>query len=160
MQPDQTADYKRPESVLVVVYSRDRQMLLLERCQPVGFWQSVTGSMAWQEHEPRQTACRELYEETGIQATGLCDCQKQYRYPILPQWRHRYQPGTAENTEHLFALELAEPYPINLNPREHRAYRWLEPATAAELASSWSNRDAILHLDQYCRSQTRPNDGS
>ena len=39
--------WKRPESVLVVVYTVAGEFLLMERAQPVGFWQSVTGSLRW-----------------------------------------------------------------------------------------------------------------
>jgi dATP pyrophosphohydrolase len=36
--------YKIPISVLVVVHTPDLQVLLLERADRPGFWQSVTGS--------------------------------------------------------------------------------------------------------------------
>ena len=36
--------YKIPVSVLVVVYTPELEVLLLERADKPGFWQSVTGS--------------------------------------------------------------------------------------------------------------------
>ncbi len=36
--------YKRPVSVLVVVHDPQGQVLLIERADQPGFWQSVTGS--------------------------------------------------------------------------------------------------------------------
>ncbi len=143
-------DYKRPESVLVVVYTLTGKVLLLERQEPTGFWQSVTGSMHRDEHEPIVTARRELEEETGlVDAAVLCDCHKRYQYPILPQWRHRYRPDVSENTEHLFQLELPEECAIRINPGEHSDHRWLPAETAAAQASSWSNRDAIQNLESF-----------
>ena len=55
--------YKQPVSVLVVIYTAKLDVLLLERADHPGYWQSVTGSQ-----EPGETlletANRELVEET------------------------------------------------------------------------------------------------
>jgi NUDIX domain-containing protein len=51
--------FKIPISVLVVIHTPDLQVLLLERADHPGFWQSVTGSQ--DEGETlRQTAAREV----------------------------------------------------------------------------------------------------
>ena len=140
--------FKRPESILVVVYTHTGKVLLLERQEPSGFWQSVTGSMHWDENEPIVTARRELDEETGlVGATALYDCHKRYQYPILPQWRHRYQLGVSKNIEHLFLLELPEECVIRIDPGEHSDYWWLPAETAAAQVGSWSNYDAIKNLE-------------
>ncbi|MFZ4693334.1 MAG: NUDIX domain-containing protein, partial [Burkholderiaceae bacterium] len=60
-------DYKIPESVLVVIFSSDLQVLLLERADKLGFWQSVTGSKDSIDEPLRETAIREVFEETGLQ---------------------------------------------------------------------------------------------
>ncbi|MDX1563127.1 MAG: dihydroneopterin triphosphate diphosphatase, partial [Gammaproteobacteria bacterium] len=121
--------FRRPESVLVVIHTRSLDCLLLERIEPAGFWQSVTGSLGWDE-TVLAAARREVREETGIDASALRSTGITQRFPILPQWRARYEPGVAENTEHLCYLELAERCPVTLNPAEHRAYRWLPLADA------------------------------
>jgi dATP pyrophosphohydrolase len=136
------SDYKRPESVLVVVHTRAGEVLMLERREPAGFWQSVTGSLEWGEL-PAAAACRELREETGLEV-DIIDCHKTNRFPIHPAWRARYAPETETNLEHVFRAEYASRPEISLNPREHRSCRWLPRASAAELAGSWTNRDAIL----------------
>ncbi|MFQ5756707.1 MAG: dihydroneopterin triphosphate diphosphatase [Acidiferrobacterales bacterium] len=138
--------FKRPESVLVIVYTRTGKVLLMRRKDRPGFWQSVTGSMKWHEREPAVTACRELKEETGLNTDdGLRDWGKTYRFEIMPQWQHCYPPGTRENLEHLFSLELAEEAIVTLNPAEHVEYEWLSVSEAEKRATSWTNRDAI-HL--------------
>lgn len=139
--------YKQPVSVLVIVHTPDLQVLLLERADRPGFWQSVTGS----QHEGEtleQTALRELAEETGIDASRyeLIDWQQQNRYEIYLRWRHRYAPGVTHNTEHVFAVEVPGPLDIVLAPREHLAYAWLPWHEAAEKAFSWSNAEAIREL--------------
>lgn len=136
------AGLKRPESVLVVVATRAGEVLLLERCQPRGFWQSVTGSLEGGE-TPRQAAQRELWEETGLQG-DIEDCRQQNVYPILPAWRHRYAPEVTHNREHVFRLLLDErPAELFLSPREHCRGRWLPRTEALEQASSATDRAAI-----------------
>jgi len=142
--------FKRPESVLVVVYTRAGKVLLLRRADHPEFWQSVTGSMEWGDEQPAQTAARELREETGIAVTPemLTDWKLQNRYEIFPQWRYKYTPGVCENTEHFFSLELADEQAVNLSPQEHGEYAWVPFSEAVERVFSWTNRDALLLIMQ------------
>lgn len=132
--------WKRPESILVVVYTTAGEVLLMERTQPDGFWQSVTGSLLWGE-EPATAACRELREETGLDALPR-DCKIQNSFPILPAWRTRYEPGVQENLEHVFAVELGATCSIQLSG-EHSQYEWLDTCTAIARCTSWTNAEAI-----------------
>ena len=146
------APHKIPVSTLVVIHTADLKVLLLERADHPGFWQSVTGS----QHEGEalaDTAAREVAEETGIDA-------RQYRleawnlsnvYEIYPVWRHRYAPGVTHNTEHVFGLEVPREIPVTLAPREHVSSQWLPWKEAADRVFSWSNRKAILMLPERKR---------
>ena len=140
-----TTSYKRPESVLVLVYTELGHVLMLERSQPEGFWQSVTGSLEWDEL-PEQAAIRELYEETGLKDQLLINCQLEHSFPILPEWRHRYHPDVQENREYVYSLRLSAPCKIRLNPNEHNKYEWLDYRTAIQRCSSWTNRQAIERI--------------
>jgi dATP pyrophosphohydrolase len=150
--------YKQPVSVLVLVYTTDLRVLLLERADFPAHWQSVTGSC--EPGEPLEvTAARELREETGIDAArhgGVIDWNVANVYEIFPQWRHRYPPGTTQNTEHVFAVAVATPVEVTLSPREHLAYAWLPWRDAARRCFSWSNRDAILDLPRRAGILTDP----
>lgn len=138
--------YKRPESVLVVVVDGAGEVLLLRRRRPADFIQSVTGSLRWGE-SARQAALRELREETGIQAgMALQDLSHCVEFPIKLPWRERYAPGTWVNREHWFLLRLPCRRSIRLSPMEHTAYYWSAWPRAARMASSRTNRDAILGL--------------
>lgn len=137
--------YKRPESVLIVVYTDRLDCLVLNRVDPPGFWQSVTGTLRWGEGHAA-AAARELAEETGLDPAGLEDAGLRQRFPILPAWRHRFAPGVEENLEHLWYLRLLEACEIRLNAAEHSEYRWLPAAAAAAKVSSWTNRNAIERL--------------
>lgn len=144
--------YKIPVSVLAVIYTSSLEVLLLERADHPGYWQSVTGSQ--DEGETlRETAVREVFEETGLDAGlyTLTDWQVQNVYDIYPVWRHRYPPGTAHNTEHVFGLELPAMLPARLSPREHLSHMWLPWQAAAEKVFSPSNRAAILQLPERMR---------
>lgn len=140
-------NFKRPESVLVLVYTEAGEVLMLRRRMPDDFWQSVTGSLEWDE-TPEQAARRELCEETGLQpgldGITLVDCRITNRFPILPAWRARYAADVVENTEYVFRAVCAERPAIRLDHAEHLEHRWLARAEAAALATSYTNRDAIL----------------
>ena len=138
---------KQPISVLVVVYTADLKVLLLERADHPGYWQSITGSRDGEE-SLMDTAIREIREETGLDARShsLNDWQLQNVYEIYPHWRYRYPPGVTHNTEHVFGLRLAETVPIQVSPREHLKYQWLSWQDAADKVFSPSNRTAILRL--------------
>ena len=141
--------YKIPVSVLVVVHTEDLQVLLLERADHPGYWQSVTGSQD-PEETLYQTAVREVTEETGLDAAGyiLTDWQKQNRYEIYEEWRWRYGPDVYFNTEHVFDLCVPCTLPIEIAAREHLNYVWLPWQQAAEKVFSSSNAEAIRELPQ------------
>lgn len=138
---------KQPVSVLVVIYTRNLDVLLLERAAHPGYWQSVTGSRENQE-TLLNTAAREVSEETGLDTSQfvLSDWRQTNHYEIFAEWRHRYAPGVTENTEHVFGLLLPERQPISISPGEHRQFVWLSWQEAAEKCFSASNRHAILEL--------------
>ncbi len=139
-------EYKRPESVLVVIYTVSGDVLLLERQQPPGYWQSVTGSLRWDE-TPEQAAQREVVEETGLEAGDLLvDCGYKNRFEILPAWRARYAPDVRQNIEYVFSIALPEPVQVSLNPAEHCQAQWLPARLAALRASSYTNQIAIERL--------------
>jgi len=140
---------KQPISVLVVIYTAALDVLLLERADHPGYWQSVTGSRDGIE-TIRETAIREASEETGLETTRfiLTDWQLQNSYEIYPHWRHRYPEGVTQNTEHVFGLQLPQQMPIHISPREHLNYQWLPYQQAADKVFSPSNREAILQLPE------------
>ena len=152
-----TVHYKQPVSVLVVIYTRALEVLLLERADFPGYWQSVTGSRDGAE-TLRETALRETFEETGIRAGDypLTDWQVQNVYDIYPRWIHRFPPGTTHNTEHVFGLELPAPVAVQLSAREHLNHLWLPWQAAAEKVFSPSNREAILQLPNRAGMQIPP----
>jgi dATP pyrophosphohydrolase len=142
--------YKLPVSVLVLVHTADREVLLLERALRPGYWQSVTGSLDLAGEPLENAALREVREETGIDATAgrLTRWNVVYTFEIYQQWRHRFAPGVIHNVEHVFALELGSRVPVTIAPQEHVAFDWLPWREAAARCFSWSNRDAIVMLGE------------
>ena len=147
---------KIPESVLVVIHTARLDVLLIERADKPGFWQSVTGSKDRLDEPLAETAVREVAEETGIAVgsldvplTGLRDWGLRNVYEIYPVWRHRYAPGVTHNTEHVFGLQVPAGIPVTLNPREHLRLEWLPWKEAADRCFSPSNAEAILQLPRF-----------
>lgn len=152
--------FKIPQSVLVVIYTRALDVLVLRRTDGDGlgaeYWQSVTGSKNSVDEGWALTAAREVAEETGIICTpgsigsvNLVDWQLENIYDIYPQWLHRYAPGVSRNTERIFGLQLQERCAVQLDSREHTAYEWLPYHQAAERCFSPSNAEAILQLPRF-----------
>ena len=147
---------KIPESVLVVIHTHDLQVLLIERADRPGFWQSVTGSKDALDEPAVQTAIREVAEETGITVgsptlplANLRDWQLRNVYEIYATWRHRYAPGVTHNTEHVFGLRVPRDVAVTLSPREHLRFEWLPMRQAAQRCFSPSNAEAILRLPHF-----------
>ena len=148
--------YKKPVSVLVVIYTPDLQVLLLERADHPGYWQSVTGSQHPDE-TLSQTAAREIAEETGLNAANflLTDLHSLNKYEIFQEWRWRYAPGVTHNTEHAFSLLLPEPAPVTVSPREHLRYAWFPQQEAVEKVFSYSNAEMIRKLFPSARTHKK-----
>ncbi len=141
--------FKTPISALVLIHTNDLQVLIMERADKSGFWQSVTGSLE-QGETPLQAAIREVQEETGLDATqyDLQDWHATNVYEIYPHWRHRYAPEVTHNTEHLFGLLLPDTLPIKMAPDEHVQYQWVDWREAAKRVFSWTNIDALSKLGE------------
>ena len=146
----QSAAFKIPVSVLVVIHTPDLQVLVLDRSSAPGFWQSVTGSVDHTDEPLRDTAMREVREETAIDAAAsgnvLIDWQYSSRFEIYQRWVSRYAPGVTHNTEHVFGLTI--PRPVAPVLTEHTAYEWLPWRDAADKCFSWSNAEAIRQLPE------------
>jgi dihydroneopterin triphosphate diphosphatase len=148
--------HKIPESVLVVIHTAAGDVLLIERADKPGFWQSVTGSKDEPGEPLMQTCIREVAEETGIRIgaggvppDALVDWALSNVYEIYPVWRHRYAPGVTHNTEHVFGLQVPPQVMITLNPREHLQHTWLPWREAADRCFSPSNAEAVLMLPRF-----------
>src|ERR1700722_73973 len=137
--------FRRPESVLIVIHTDAKEFLLMERRKPAGFWQSVTGSLEWGEMADR-AARREVIEETGITQGVLVNLQWTQVYEILPAFGKVYAPGVTLNLEHAFSLRLQDRVPVVLSDAEHVQFRWASAADAMETASSSTNRAVIAEL--------------
>ncbi len=144
--PTPARPYRRPESVLVVVYASGGEVLLLRRQRPFEFWQSITGSLLPGETHDK-AAARELGEETGLEDNGTLAYTGVSRvFVIDPRWRDRYPPGVFENVEYEWHFRLDAPREVTLSPGEHSAFNWVPLEEAIERVWSWTNREALEDL--------------
>jgi dATP pyrophosphohydrolase len=153
----QAPAYKIPESVLVVIFTADLEVLLIRRTD-AGTWQSVTGSKDFVHEAWHETAKREVHEETGLQTDHLdlqlSDWGLENIYEIYPSWRSRYAPQVSRNTERVFGLALPSRMPVTLNPQEHTEFQWLPWRQAADECFSPSNAEAILMLPRFVKGRS------
>lgn len=142
----QAKTFRRPLSVLVIVFTDAAEVLLLRRAQPFDFWQSITGSlMAAESHA--DAAKRELFEETGLSDEGVLSYSGISRqFVIDPRWRDRFEPGAIENVEFEWHYRLPARAGIAMSAAEHSDFVWLPAESAAERVWSWTNRDALHGL--------------
>jgi dATP pyrophosphohydrolase len=145
--------------VLVVIHTAELEVLLIERADKPGYWQSVTGSKDRLDEPLAETAVREVFEETGIRIgsaevplANLRDWQLANVYEIYPVWRHRYAEGVTHNTEHVFGLRVPRDVAVTLSPREHLQHVWLPYREAADRCFSPSNAEAVLQLPRFLTS--------
>ncbi|THA07931.1 dihydroneopterin triphosphate diphosphatase [Rodentibacter pneumotropicus] len=137
--------YKNPHSVLVVIYTENRdRVLMLQRQDDPDFWQSVTGSL--EENEtPRQAAIRELWEEVRLKitenSTALFDCNESVEFEIFPHFRYKYAPNVTHCQENWFLLAVEWEFTPQLS--EHLAYQWVSAEQAAKMTKSPNNAEAI-----------------
>jgi dATP pyrophosphohydrolase len=155
-EPHAARPPKVPESVLVVIHSPGLEVLLIERADRPGYWQSVTGSKDEPGEPLVETAVREVAEETGIEIGGpqvplaaLRDWGLENVYEIYPVWRHRYAAGVTHNTEHVYGLTVPRDIAVRLAPREHLRHVWLPWREAADRCFSPSNAEAVLQLPRF-----------
>jgi dATP pyrophosphohydrolase len=150
--------FKIPVSALVLVYTPELEVLLIERADHPEHWQSVTGSRNAEDEPLAETARRELLEETGIDADeygGVVDWNLSNDFEIYRKWSGRYPPGTTHNTEHVFGLQVPQRVPVTLAPREHLRHVWLPWREAAAKVFSWTNRAAIEALPERVQAHSR-----
>ena len=137
--------YKNNQSVLVVIYAKDtNRVLMLQRQDDTDFWQSVTGTIESGE-TPKKTAIRELWEEVRLEisenSTVLFDCKESIEFEIFPHFRYKYAPNVTHCREHWFLLAMEQEFEPVLS--EHLAYRWVSPEQAIQMTKSSNNAEAI-----------------
>ena len=137
--------YKNNQSVLVVIYAKDtNRVLMLQRQDDPDFWQSVTGTIESGE-TPKNTAIRELWEEVRLEisenSTALFDCKESIEFEIFPHFRYKYAPNVTHCHEHWFLLAVEQEFEPILS--EHLAYQWVSPEQAIQMTKSSNNAEAI-----------------
>ena len=144
-----SAACKIPESVLVVIHTPALEVLLIERADQPGFWQSRHRQQGRAGRAAaRDLPCARCSRRPGIDdgrphprcATGSCRTSTR----SIRHWRHRYAPGVTHNTEHVFGLRAAAPACRSRSRRASTcATSGCPGARRRRRCFSWSNVQAI-----------------
>ena len=136
--------------VQVVIFSVDRQVLLLQTTTLRGaFWQNVTGSVETGEADAT-AAARELAEETSF-TTPVRSSHYGFKFTHAS-----YQDPTQQEicTEQVFYTLLKAPQTPRLDPLEHQKFSWkplsLITPQDYKFATSWS---ALCQSYEICRQE-------
>ena len=140
-----------PRQVLVYVYRRGPEFLLLRRVDRLGgFWQGVTGAPEWGERDD-EAAVREVLEETGLDVSGTLR-PLGYRYELQREeaeewsaalWDRVYEAGVETVSEDVYIAEAPPGQEPELAPNEHDDYRWCELEEALRLLKFEENREGL-----------------
>ena len=96
---------------------------------------------------PAEAAHRELLEETGLADEGqLVDTETHRIFTIDPRWRDRYAAEITENKEHEWHYRLPAVVEIDIDKKEHSAFRWFGIDEAIDAVWSWTNKEALESL--------------
>jgi dATP pyrophosphohydrolase len=139
-----------PLSVLVVIHTPDLDVLLINRADTPGHWQSVTGSKDSVDESFEETAIREVKEETASPARTGGSPTGGWRTSTtsIPTTCTATPPASCATRARVRAVRAGR-QPVTLNPREHTAYQWLTWRKAADTCFSPSNAEAILMLPEF-----------
>jgi dATP pyrophosphohydrolase len=128
----------RTDEEVVIVVSRPEPdfLILLRSPEKHGYWHLVAGGIEEGE-SARETAVRELEEETGLRAAGSIEA-----LPLELGYQRPPELGGARVTVHPCWVQAEAGWEPTLND-EHVEYRWCEAAEAVELLAYPEPREAL-----------------
>jgi lipoyl(octanoyl) transferase len=143
---------ERPETiqlVKVMIHDGSRVLLLHRRPERGNFWQPITGSIEAGE-TPRQTAQREIVEETGHSGDPE-DLELRQSFMIESQYLEAKYAVPIIAREIGFAARLNADAPIRMDAEEHDDFGWFTFAEAYEKIRWTDDREALEHLEDRLR---------
>jgi lipoyl(octanoyl) transferase len=142
----------RPESiklVKVIVHDGTRVLLLHRRPERGNFWQPITGSIEEGE-SPRQTAERELREESGMHAP-IDDLGLTQSFMIESQYLAARHAAPIIASEVLFSTTVDSSQQVTIDRAEHDAWGWFTFAEAYERIRWSDDREALELIERTLR---------
>ena len=135
--------------VKVMMHDGQRVLLLHRRPERGNFWQPITGSIEEGE-QPRDTARRELAEETG-QDGDPEPIDLEQSFMIESHFLEAKHPPPIIATETAFVVEVAAGMPIRMDTAEHDDYGWFTFAEAYERIRWSDDREALEKVESRLR---------
>ncbi len=138
---------KYRQAVFILPYAKTKkgiEYLLLKRKLHWKGWEFSKGKIEKGESK-RDTAKRELHEETGLSPIGgkirKFNFSGKYNYKkILPD-----RPEFKGQTFSLYAAEVKKGPKITLDPKEHNGHKWVDFSKALKMLK-WPNQKKSLRM--------------
>lgn len=126
------------------------QILLLKRNPDVveGNTWGIPGGKIDKGESPRTATIRETFEETGLNVNSETDLKEMRK--------HYIRLAHVDFVFHMYRIRAAEPYEIQLAPKEHQEYQWLTVPQILELPLITGEIESFLYYaeERVSRYQT------
>jgi 8-oxo-dGTP pyrophosphatase MutT (NUDIX family) len=134
---------------VIVVLKRERsRFLLLERAETKGDWTFAKGHTNENE-KPKETALRELKEETGIEEIEILDL------PLIHEEYEVFRQGEKHLKINDYFIGFVERDNVEIEKEEIQSFRWVAFEEALNLFNHERRKQVLREAQKYLQNESR-----